>query len=61
MAPSTSAIQGFLKLNQMGASIAQVATHWWTLVGLAVLYGLLAYKLLQRRYANQPGTLGGSI
>jgi ABC-2 type transport system permease protein len=61
MAPSTSAIQGFLKLNQMGASIAQVANHWWALVGLAVLYGLLAYKLLQRRYANQPGTLGGSI
>jgi len=61
MAPSTSAIQGFLKLNQMGASIVQVANHWWTLVGLAVLYGLVAYKLLHRRYANQPGTLSGSI
>lgn len=53
MAPSTAAIQGFLKLNQMGASFTQVANHWWTLIGLTVVYGLMAYRILKRRYAAQ--------
>jgi len=41
--PSTSGIQVFIKLNQMGASLAEV---WPDLAGLSVLtcgYGLLAW------------------
>jgi ABC-2 type transport system permease protein len=47
--PSTPAIAGFLRLNQMGADFAQVAPLWWQLWGLAVLYGALAYYWLARR------------
>ena len=47
--PSTPAIAGFLRLNQMGTDFAQVAPLWWQLWGLAVLYGALAYYWLARR------------
>ncbi|MFM4827054.1 ABC transporter permease [Aeromonas bivalvium] len=47
--PSTPAIGGFLRLNQMGADFAQVAPLWWQLWGLAALYGTLAWFWLGRR------------
>ncbi len=31
--PSTPAIEGFLRLNQMGAEFAQVSHYWWQLWG----------------------------
>ncbi|MGB2147862.1 MAG: ABC transporter permease, partial [Vibrio toranzoniae] len=44
--PSTPAIQGFLALNQMGASWQEVAPQWTLLWGQVVLWGsLLALKL----------------
>jgi len=52
LSPSTSAIQGFLKLNQMGADFGQVLDHWWALWGLAVFYALAAYWVL--KYGRLP-------
>ena len=40
--PSTSAIDGFVRINQMGASIMEVRRDWTTLWILTVVYGLLA-------------------
>src|ERR1700723_2160210 len=40
--PSTSAIDGFVRINQMGASILEVKRDWTTLWILTVVYGLLA-------------------
>jgi ABC-2 type transport system permease protein len=40
--PSTSAIDGLVRINQMGASLTDVFRDWTVLWGLAVLYGLLA-------------------
>jgi ABC-2 type transport system permease protein len=47
--PSTPAIAGFLRLNQMGADFVQVAPLWWQLWGLTALYGALSYYWLARR------------
>jgi len=41
--PSTSAIDGFLRINQMGASLADVIVPWRTLWCLAGIYFLLAW------------------
>lgn len=46
--PSTSAIQGFLKLNQMGAEFHQVLDHWWILWGLSAFFTLLSLLLMTR-------------
>ncbi len=46
--PSTSAIQGFLKLNQMGAEFSQVLNHWWGLWALAGFFSLLSLILMTR-------------
>lgn len=46
--PSTSAIQGFLKLNQMGAEFSQVQNHWWALWALTGFFSLLSLLLLTR-------------
>ncbi|WP_299692637.1 ABC transporter permease [uncultured Vibrio sp.] len=47
--PSTPAIQGFLALNQMGASWQDVAPQWTLLWGQTALWGsLLALKLWHR-------------
>ncbi|MEI8592825.1 ABC transporter permease [Photobacterium sp. Hal280] len=46
--PSTPAINGFLRLNQMGASFSQISTWWFQLWGLAVLYSLTALGLVYR-------------
>jgi ABC-2 type transport system permease protein len=40
--PSTSAIDGFVRINQMGASILEVRRDWTTLWILTIVYGLLA-------------------
>jgi len=46
--PSTHAIQGFLKLNQMGAEFSQVLDHWWSLWALAVFFFSLSLVVLTR-------------
>ena len=40
--PSTAAIDAFIRINQMGASILEVRRDWITLWVLAVVYGLIA-------------------
>lgn len=55
MAPSTTAIQGFLGLNQMGASFSQVAMHWGWLWFLAVTYASAAWWV-QRQKLKKPVT-----
>ncbi|MGL5224983.1 MAG: ABC transporter permease [Aeromonas sp.] len=52
--PTIPAIEGFLRLNQMGASFTQVMGYWWQLWGLALLYGLLACWLLRWRQQSLP-------
>jgi len=46
--PSTPAIQAFLRLNQMGASIDQIMPLVGQLWTQAIAYGLLAWWLLRR-------------
>lgn len=44
--PSTHAIDGFVRLNQMGAQPTHVAGDWLALVALCIVYGgLLAWRL----------------
>ncbi|HME83213.1 MAG TPA: ABC transporter permease [Roseiarcus sp.] len=40
--PSTSAIDGLVRINQMGASVMDVRSDWTTLWILTIVYGLLA-------------------
>jgi ABC-2 type transport system permease protein len=40
--PSTSAIDGLVRINQMGASVTDVRRDWTTLWILTIVYGLLA-------------------
>lgn len=47
--PSTHAIQGFLKLNQMGAEFSQVLNHWWSLWALAVFFFLMSLVVITRQ------------
>jgi ABC-2 type transport system permease protein len=49
--PSTSAIDGFVRINQMGASIMEVRRDWTTLWILTIVYGLLA--VLATRLASR--------
>jgi ABC-2 type transport system permease protein len=49
LAPSTSAIQGFLKLNQMGATFPQVFSHWLWLLFLFGLFSTSAWVILRRK------------
>ena len=49
--PSTSAIDGFVRINQMGASILEVKRDWTTLWILTIVYGLLA--VLATRLASR--------
>ena len=52
--PSTSAIQGFLKLNQMGAEFSQVLNHWFSLWALAGFFSLLALLKMTDLGAKKP-------
>ena len=47
--PSTPGIQGFLRLNQMGASFDQVILEFGLLWMQTVVYGTLAYLLLKKQ------------
>ena len=40
--PSTSAIDGLVRVNQMGASLHDVWRNWTSLWALTAIYGLLA-------------------
>jgi len=46
--PSTAGISGFLRVNQMGASLSEVRFEWLILWGLCVLYSGLAWFSLAR-------------
>lgn len=55
--PSSQAIQGFVKINTMGADLTDVRFEYLSLWALTLLYaGLtyLAYRRLQRRYGTLP-------
>jgi len=54
--PTTSAIQGFLKLNQMGAEFSQVLNHWWALWALAGFFLLLSLVVLTRPFPQSQTT-----
>jgi len=45
LVPSTSAIDGFVKLSQLGAPLASVNPEFLTLVALAIFYNLVALFL----------------
>jgi ABC-2 type transport system permease protein len=47
--PSTAGIEGFLRINEMGASLHDVRKEWLILWWLCVLYFLLACALVHRR------------
>lgn len=47
--PSTAAIQGFLRLNTMGASLKQVSHEFVMLLSLMVFYFTIAYLILRYR------------
>jgi ABC-2 type transport system permease protein len=46
--PSTSAIDGFVKLSQLGAPLSAVSSEFLTLWALAILYNLVALRLVVR-------------
>ena len=56
--PSVSAIDGFVRIGQMGASLFEVRHRWETLWVLTALYfalaGLLAYMRRVRNPAHAP-------
>ena len=49
--PSTAAVQGFVRMNAMGASLQEVAPQALVLVLLAVVYGALWLTFGERRTA----------
>lgn len=51
--PSTNGVQGFIKINTMGANLSDVRFEYLSLWALVLLYGgltYLAYSILKRRY-----------
>jgi len=58
LSPSTTAIQGFLKLNQMGATLTMLSTNSLILLTQTVVYTILGYYLIQK---NQKRVLNGKI
>jgi ABC-2 type transport system permease protein len=55
--PSTSAIDGLVRINQMDATLGDVFRDWTVLWGLALLYGLLA--ILSARFFMTEGAPDG--
>jgi ABC-2 type transport system permease protein len=51
--PSTAGIDGFLRINQMGASLKDIGFDWGILLGLTVVYFFLAVISVQRQHAVQ--------
>ena len=52
LAPTTSGIQGFLMLNQMGATFPEVFTRWLWLLILCLLFSTCAWFVLRRRLSQ---------
>jgi ABC-2 type transport system permease protein len=52
--PSVNAIDGFVRINQMGASLAEVRPDWLRLWGLALLYFSVAVALAHIRAIRLP-------
>ena len=52
--PSVNAIDGLVRINQMGASPAEVRPDWLRLWGLTLLYFAIAVALAQLRAARVP-------
>lgn len=50
--PSTSGIEGFLRINQMGASLKDVGLNFGVLLGLTAVYFILAV-ISQKRQVNK--------
>ena len=50
--PSTAGIDGFIRINQMGASLKDIGFDWGVLLGLTVVYFFLAVVSVQRQYAD---------
>jgi len=48
LSPSTTAIQGFLKLNQMGATLTMLSTNSLILLAQTVIYTILGYYFIQK-------------
>ena len=48
--PSTAGIDGFLRINQMGATLKDVGSAWAVLLGLAAAYFILALVSTYGRY-----------
>jgi ABC-2 type transport system permease protein len=47
--PSTSGVNGFIRLNQMEASLQEVRGEWFILWGLCALYFILAWVAMHER------------
>jgi ABC-2 type transport system permease protein len=52
--PSVSAIDGFVRINQMGAGLVEVRGRWETLWALALLYFATAAALAYLRHVRSP-------
>lgn len=50
LVPATAGIQGYLRLNQMGATLAEVSHWWWTLWALCLLYAWPAWRNWRQTY-----------
>ena len=55
MLPSVNAIDAMVRINQMGASLAEVRPDWLRLWALSVLYFAIAMALSQLRATRGPG------
>lgn len=55
--PSTSAVDGFLKITQMGASLSEVYQQWAVLWGLNVIYFTVAVVLWRMFFRKEAESL----
>jgi ABC-2 type transport system permease protein len=53
--PSTPGMAGFLRLDQMGATLSEVRGEWMTLWVLAIVYFLLAWLVAAHPRTARPG------
>jgi len=52
--PSVNAIDGIVRINQMGASLAEMRPDWLRLWGLTLLYFVAATAIAQLRTVRRP-------
>lgn len=57
--PSTPGIEGFVAMNQMGASFSEILPHYALLWLQTLFYGVAAYFLLQRQRKRAIRTMPG--